>query len=335
MDRYFEARPKPLDQTTLLASDMMRHLHSRQYLGKALVICDSPFSTMRVARKQWLKLARTIQRQRASTLNADKILRFTYTITHMQHMQFAAKTPLQSPDTHVFFVTPEQCDQAPLSCFTVYIASQSPMSAYEPLLTQLPTGALLVDLTGTADLPGHGLLPKHLLEEAVATAWQQVEHFFTSQNIDITDLSRDQFVHFEAMDDALDILLGASHDFLRIASSFQHAFELAQPLRVPKETQQLYNTLTLLAYRVQALTPGILSEYLLRTYHEDDTFFLHDIAADLSPEGESMLETITRHHHAGRQRLATALLASLERLSLTEGKPPGVLPEPNSKLDVL
>lgn len=145
---------------------------------------------------------------------------------------------------------------------------------------------------------------------------EKVAGFLESQDINVEALANSDLEHIDSVDNALDTLLGISHEFLRIASDFQHTVELAQPLRLDKHTQQLFNTVTLLAYRVQALTPGALSEYMLRTYHEENTFFLHDIIADLIPLHESLLETIIRHQAAGRVRLALAIQASMERFSL-------------------
>jgi len=305
---YFEPRTQPLEQITVLAADMMRHLHTRQYLGKVVVVCDSPFTTMRVARKQWLKLARNIQRQRASTVNTDKILRLAYTITHMQHLQFAAKSPHQNPEAHVFFITPEQWELIPLNCFTVYLASPLSGKAFHKVSHQLPNDALVVDYTGTQS--PSGLLAKHHLEARVTEKWHRMVDFFEKYEINIALLSEHQFTEVDALDNALDTLLSASHDFLRLASSFQHTYELAQPLLTPHGTQQEYNTVALLAYRVQALSPGILSGYMLRTYHEDETFFLHDVTANTDPMED---RAIFQHHLAGRTRLAQALLGRPKR----------------------
>lgn len=312
---YFQLREKKINQSTLLASDMMRHLHSRQYLGKALVICDSPFSLLRVARKQWLKLARTVQRQRSSTLNADKILRFTYAITHMQHMQFTAKSPFKQPDAHVFFCSTAELPQLPLNCFTIYLIDSIDHNLLSKIIAQAPESALFVDYADNR-LEQLMVSNKVVLEGKVTSSWEKVVGFLDKKNIDIEALTNSDFAHIDMIDDALDTLLGVSHEFLHIASDFQHTVELAQPLRLDKHTQQLFNTVTLLAYRVQALTPGALSEYMLRTYHEENTFFLHDIIADLIPLHESLLETIVRHHTAGRSRLALAIQTSIERFSL-------------------
>ena len=103
---YFELRTQAARGTDSMAADMMRHLHTRQYLGKTLVVSDDPFAILSIARKQWLRVSRAIQKQRASTLNADKILKHTHTITHMQHMRFTLKPPEEFPAGDVFFLHP-------------------------------------------------------------------------------------------------------------------------------------------------------------------------------------------------------------------------------------
>jgi hypothetical protein len=118
---YFELRKRSAKGTDSLIADMMRHFHTREYLGKALIICEQPTVTLSAARKQWLKLARIIQKQRASTLNADKILKYTHAIAHMQHLQFSYKDPLQDPDSGIYFLSPQQVHLLPNRCFTIYV----------------------------------------------------------------------------------------------------------------------------------------------------------------------------------------------------------------------
>jgi len=64
----------------------------------------------------------------------------------------------------------------------------------------------------------------------------------------------------------------------------------------------------LLAYRVQALSPGTFTQHFLETYNEDDTFFLYDSAKKhLVQSGESLEEAFERHTRAQRHNLANAL----------------------------
>lgn len=306
---YFELRKRAARGTDSLAADMMRHLHTRQHLGKAVVICDQPAVLLPAARKQWLKLSRTVQKQRASTLNADKILKYTHTIAHMQHMRFTAKTPLEDPAADVYFLHAAAGAMAtvPAQCYTVYVTT-APADNAASWLQQLPVEALIVDYDHRTPWPKLGLQSKVVLESQVASEWLQVRRFLHSRNIDVNHLVKNGVRNVEAMDDALDTLLAASNQFLLIANEFQRALELARPLRITRSSRQEYDSLVLIAFRVQALSPGAFTQRFLHSYNEDDTFFFYDIMRQrFTGTGEPLADAVARHLAAGRKQLARSL----------------------------
>ena len=310
---YIELRkstPRGKDTAT---ADAMRHLRTRQHLGKAVVICEQPVIYLSAARKQWLKLTRMVQRQRAATLNADKILKYTYTITHMQRMIFTPKLPLEQPDADVYFLSPANLTVLPVQSLTVYVLCALPVETARAIADQLPADALVVDYgRGVPWRQQVGLQPKRLLEAQVGSQWRQVRHFLHAHHIDIGTLVADDIRDVEAMDDALDTLLGVSHHFLQVANEFQRALELARPLKLSKELRVHYDSLALLAHRVQALSPGAFSQRFLQVYGEDDTFYMYDASRGrFMAAGESVAEAYHRHMRAGRANLARALQAKL------------------------
>ena len=306
--RYVELRKSAARGTDSLAADLMRHLHTRQHLGKTVVICDQSIAMLSAARKQWLKLSRTIQKQRASTLNADKILKFTHTITHMQHMQFTAKVPIEHPEADVYFLEPHELTVMPLHCWNVYLTATLSAEGVAPMISQLPAQALIIDYVHTLPWQKLGLEPKSALEERVGAAWEQVQQFLETYTIDISAVNKAEAHSIERMDDALDTLLGISHQFLQVAGEFQRSLELARPLRIGKKARENYDALILLAHRVQALSPGAFTQHFLEAYNEDDTFFLYDPAKKyLAWTGEGLAEAIARHLAADRKYLARAL----------------------------
>jgi hypothetical protein len=310
---YIELRKSAARGTDSIAADMMRHLHTRQHLGKAVVITTQQIPMLSAARKQWLKLSRTIQKQRSSTLNADKILKYTYTITHMQHMRFSMKSPLEQPEADVHFLQPSQLDVMPMQCWTVYVLCPLNTIDAAALAAQLPADALVVDYEQSplwqTDL---GFDPKSSLEKRVQNEWRQVQQFLQSYNISIATFAQPDIHNMAAMDDALDTLLTISHRFLRIAEDFQRALELARPLRLSKELRGQYDAFILLAHRVQALTPNAFTTQFLQNYNEDDTFFLYDRERQRAPGGEPFAHAITRHIQAGRHHLVAALRTVME-----------------------
>lgn len=316
---YVELRKSAARGTDSLAADITRHLYARQHLGTAAIVSDQPLDYLGPARKQWLKLSRTLQKQRASTLNADKILKYTHTITRMQHMLFSAKPPLEQPDADAYFLSPADLAVMPMHCFTVYLLSPIDMARARHMIEQLPPDALVVDYNQAAVWEEMlGLIPKNMLERQLATEWQTVQRFLKRRSIDMALLASDDTHSFEAMDDALDELLGDSHKFLQIVGGFQRALELARPLKTSKEQRAMYDSLIILAHRVQTLSPGAFSRKFLESYNEDDTFFLYDIRRLLGGlSAEPLAETFARHMLAGRVNLARALQATARRPKTT------------------
>lgn len=76
----FGANPSP--------KDLARHLFTRMSCGKVVIIAENPEVMKAVLRKQWLKLARKVQRERSSTLNATRLLRLGDMAIRMQSVKF-------------------------------------------------------------------------------------------------------------------------------------------------------------------------------------------------------------------------------------------------------
>jgi len=315
---YIELRKPAARGTESVIADAMRHLNTRQYLGKAVVVCEQPAIALSTARKQWLKLSRALQRQRSSTLNADKILKYTHTITRMQRMHFTTKTPLERPDGEVYFLRPEELTTMPAHCWTVYVLCPLKPRLISQSLEQLPVETLIVDYMQSDAWSALNLAPKRLLEARAKSQWQQADRFLKDYDIDVRKLIVNGIHDPEAMDDALDNILGGhSHDFLQVANEFQRALELARPLRLKKDIRYTYDSLILLAHRVQALRPDAYSHHFLESYNEDDTFFLYDAARTRKHliGAETLREAYDRHTKAGRHHLARSLQSFAEESS--------------------
>lgn len=308
-DCYFELRKPAERESDNIISDTMGHLSTRQHLGKALIICSDPPEALSAARKQWLKLARTLQKQRAKTLSADKILKYTYTITRMQRMHFTAKNPLERPNASIYLLSPDNLDAIPAQCCTVYLLCPLGSESIASLVTQLPESSLVIDYNQPSECQNIGLKPKKVLELRVGREWRKAEGYLKSLDINPGKLIIDGVIDSEAINDALDTLLGGhSHKFLQVANEFQRALELARPLHLKKSTRFSYDALVLLAHRVQALRPDAYSQRFLESYNEDDTFFLYDSSsAENLEEGETLTEASARHEAAGRHNLARSL----------------------------
>lgn len=306
---YFEQRISSARGTDSVAADIMRHLHARQHLGKAIVLCEgNPVVMLSAARKQWLKLSRTIQKQRASTLNADKILKFTHTIARMQRMRFTMKDPLERPEADIYFLRPSQLDSIPVNCLTFYVAQHVDVTGARKIANSLPADGLLVDYDHTVHWSQYGLVPKKQLEAQVTEQWQDMIDFLKRYDVHPKMLVQGKGTNIDAMDDALDTLLNIGHRFIQTANGFQRALELARPLRISADLRTQYDTVILLAHRVQALASSTYSQRFLESYFEDDTFFLYDRVREyLLAYGETVAQAVARHRAAKRPTLARAL----------------------------
>lgn len=276
MQRYLETRTTTTQ--TNVAADIARHLLTRQHLGKAVVLCDKPVTTMSVTKKYWLRLARTLQKERSSTLNVERILQLTHDITRMHHMEFAAKPPSEYPHADIFFASPDQVGDLPPTCYSLYVLEPPTEQVLIHITSNLPDRALVVDYTHSPVLQTAALQPKQFLERQLPDAWQQVENFLHSRGIDLTAIVQ-RPIENHLLDQAIDELLNVSGQFLRIADDFLELLRLAQPTNTLITEQRLYDALSSLARRIRALTPGMLSQQFSSSL-SDDNHAMHDIATE-------------------------------------------------------
>lgn len=278
--KYYEIRTTPQYPATSIGSDLARHMEVRQYLGSAIIVCHDPISTISVVRKAWLNLARNLQKQRASTLNAEEILRLTHAIIHMQNMEFVPKPPQETTEANVYFVKPSQLKFLPQSCYTVYLLHPVKAKELAFALGGLANSGLVVNYDIGISMSKLGLMPKSKLETQVMNEWSNVVSMLHRLKIDPKQLLNSHPTSLAANDHALDLLLGVPQEFLHVTSSFQHTLHLAQPLStISAEYQRQFSAVARLAHRIQTLTPTTFSNYLIRNFgsHNDyEIFFLHD-----------------------------------------------------------
>jgi hypothetical protein len=281
---YYETRHLPTNPPATLAADIARHLQKRQYLGRTIVVCENPLAIMSATRKQWVKASRYVQRLRASTLNAEEILRLTHALMHMQNMHFTIRPFVSHPDASAYFVTPDAVSSLPTTVNTVYITAPVTHAALKMLQKPISNEGLIVNYIPELDLKASGMHPKSELEATLRHNWDYLAAFLVEQDVDPAKLVIGNVLQFAAMDEALDILLGVSTEFLVRAASLQHSLNVSQPLTsISSEELKRYEAVTRLAHRVQALTPGNFNTYLSTTFGDsaNDVFFLQDIGSEL------------------------------------------------------
>lgn len=297
---YHESKRLPKTEAAL-ASQIVAHWQTRHLYGKALIITDHPKSIAKLIRRRWLTSMQRLQQERSQTVDADRLLSLTHSITRMQQMIITVEPPHEFPAAHLWCITPAQLltTELPRACSTIYIESAL-IDVHQTFLQELlPAHALIVDFGGN----NWNMMPKEVLDDKVHQAWQELIVFFKRQGIDIYKLLEESH-NIDGIDDALDSLLDASSTFLRHARHFQEALHFAQPLQLSFREQKQYDLANMLARRVTMLTPGLLHHSFIQT--ENDTFSLYDRSPQKYSR-QSLSAAISRHIAAGRHNLAKAL----------------------------
>ncbi len=289
MTRYYELRTISNKPNASLGAEIARHLAVRQDLGTVVIVTDTPFTLISVVRKNWLHLARQLQKKRAGTLNPEEILRLTHTIMHMQRMRFVSKPPTVSTEAQIFFIRPSALDSLPPSCFTIYLCDMVSEDLLLEVINAMPANGTVVNFDVGISMNSLGLRPKSDLESQVIKEWSSMATLLNNRGIDPATLVPSNSAQPQKADDALDTLLTHGHEFLMAASNLRYAIHLAQPITtISAEKQQMFDAVMRLAHRVQALSPKGFDNYLVRTFGDKnrdyfESYFLRDIASESTP----------------------------------------------------
>lgn len=308
---YLETKRPPKTDSSL-ASSITQHWQTRHLYGKALIISERPHEIAKLIRKHWISAMQGFQQERSLTIDADRLLNLTHSITRMQQMVITADSPHEFPAAHLWIIQPDQLRQTelPRTCRTIYVHAKLEKSLTSHVQELLANHSLVVDYSQNTLWT---LQDKHLLDEKVHHAWQELHTFLAQHNISISRLVKESHA-IDLIDDALDTLLDTSSAFLRHARHFQEALHLAQPLQLSHHQKQEYELANLLVRRVTMLTPGLLHHSFIQP--DNDTFSLYD-AAGQKINRESLSAMISRHVAAGRKTLARALETAFVNNTLT------------------
>lgn len=127
--------------------DLARHLYTRMNCGKIVIIASNPNALLSPLRKQWLKLARKVQKERASTLNATRIYELTEIIKRMYTLRFTTKWPPDGYEqTDVYIATIDELLRwAPeANCRTLYVTCGVKPEQFHLVTTWITKGSLVV-----------------------------------------------------------------------------------------------------------------------------------------------------------------------------------------------
>lgn len=104
--------------------DLARHLYTRMFCGKVVIVASDRAALLPALRKQWLKLARKNKKELASTLNAVRIYELNKLIVRMLTLKFTTKRSSIDYSGDVYIVTVEQLLEWAPECQTMYITCE-------------------------------------------------------------------------------------------------------------------------------------------------------------------------------------------------------------------
>ncbi|HET8671401.1 MAG TPA: hypothetical protein VFM05_12475 [Candidatus Saccharimonadales bacterium] len=124
--------------------DLAKHLYTRMYYGKIVIVSDKPRSVISALRKQWLKLTRRVQKERASTLNAVRVAELSDIVSYMQKLDFTTHYPPDDYPGDVYIATVEEILRWPPVCRTMYVTCNIETEKLHMITAWMPRGGLVV-----------------------------------------------------------------------------------------------------------------------------------------------------------------------------------------------
>jgi len=104
-----------------LSRNLALHICSHSQNGKIAVATDKPETLLPAVRKQWLKLLRQVQNERAGVLNPTRVDMLTQQILWMQGLSFTYTLPDDLLEADVTFATADDFVRTPPICRCVYV----------------------------------------------------------------------------------------------------------------------------------------------------------------------------------------------------------------------
>jgi hypothetical protein len=127
-----------------LSQKLACHIREHATQGKVAIVTDKPTELLAATRKQWLKLIRQIQRERASTLDRAKITELSRQLVWMQNLTFTAKPPEDILEADVTFAVADDFVHIPPICPTVLVTYTFEHEKLHMLTSWMPCNAVVV-----------------------------------------------------------------------------------------------------------------------------------------------------------------------------------------------
>jgi hypothetical protein len=112
---------KQTPQTGQMMRGLADELVRRMYNGKIVIVVDCPARYIGPLRKRWLRMARRVRIERASTLDSGKIAELEFVERYMRGMRFTLRYPPDKYFGNVYLVGVKEALKWPPECSTMFI----------------------------------------------------------------------------------------------------------------------------------------------------------------------------------------------------------------------
>ena len=127
-----------------LSRDLAEHIVERSVYGRVVVAADNPVNMLSTVRKQWVRILRRLNVERARTLNHKTISDLSYELVRLQEMDFSAKAADAMESCSVVFATADDLARIAPECPTLYVTYEFPREKLYLMTSWMPRNALVV-----------------------------------------------------------------------------------------------------------------------------------------------------------------------------------------------
>lgn len=126
-----------------MSRDLAQQIAERSLYGKVVVAASNPISSLSAVRKQWMRIIRLTQIERARTLKAERIMQLTYEVNRLRSLKFGVGFA-NEVDCNVLFATADDLMYLAPPCSTLYVTYDFPREQLYLMTSWMPANGLVV-----------------------------------------------------------------------------------------------------------------------------------------------------------------------------------------------
>jgi hypothetical protein len=137
-------RVEPLAPRKGMSYDLACHISNKSLPGKIVVVADKPHNLLSSTRKQWLKLIRKTEIERARTLDAERIHDLSNQLRWMKGLRFTTRPPTDFLEADITFATADHLVLHAPDCVNIYFTCDTPRESLHIITSWMPRRGLVV-----------------------------------------------------------------------------------------------------------------------------------------------------------------------------------------------